>query len=90
MGLLPDKGLLAVQQLLIKGLYRPETEVITIEVWLGTHLADGHALFDIQGLTSCLMLNLSQAGGCKAVGCQLISSHMMLSIVVNAGSAVDM
>ena len=38
MGLLPDQGLLAVQQLLIKGLYRPETEVITIEVKLAVCL----------------------------------------------------
>lgn len=31
-GLLPDQGLVAVQQLILKGLYRPETEAITIEV----------------------------------------------------------
>lgn len=30
-GLLPGQNLLAVQQLIIKGLYRPETEIITIE-----------------------------------------------------------
>lgn len=65
MGLLPDQGLLAVQQLLIKGLYRPETEIATIEVCC---------------CQSDVLSHLAKRGSCPHLSYLLPQQYMLMSL----------